>query len=99
MAVSIRGEKNPSFERVQEYARGLLDGLGEFLRAALPAVVVVEEDMAKVLGQTMDFLTPEKKCIICLDGIHLSAGDYIDIGKPAAAGSVLPVVVKTLAFG
>lgn len=99
VAVSIRGEKNPSFERVQEYARGLLDGLGEFLRAALPAVVVVEEDMAKVLGQTMDFLTPEKKCIICLDGIRLSAGDYIDIGKPAAAGSVLPVVVKTLAFG
>lgn len=99
VAVSIRGEKNPSFERVQEYARGLLDGLGEFLRAALPAVVVVEEDMAKVLGQTMDFLTPEKKCIICLDGIRLSAGDYIDIGKPAAAGSVLPLVVKTLAFG
>lgn len=98
VAVALKGEKNPSFARVQEYARGLLEGMGEFLRASLPAVVVVEEDMAKVLGQTMDYLSPEKRCIICLDGIHLSAGDYIDIGRPAAAGSVLPVVVKTLAF-
>jgi len=63
--------------------------------------------MAKVLGQTMmaikgmDTFDSQRKRddgIVCLDGIHLEEGDYIDIGRPVAGGSVLPVVVKTLVF-
>jgi ethanolamine utilization protein EutA len=41
---------------------------------------------------------PEKKFIV-LDSIKVDTGDYIDIGLPAAAGRVIPVVVKTLVFG
>lgn len=54
--------------------------------------------MAKVLGQTMYHLLEWKKEVICLDGVHLAEGEYIDIGKPIAGGCVLPVVVKTLVF-
>lgn len=100
LAVALEGEKNPSFTRIQEYARELNEGLAPVLRAGAPAVVVVKEDMAKVLGQALCSLNPRmsRSGLICLDGIRLSEGDYIDIGKPAAAGSVLPVVVKTLVF-
>ena len=68
------------------------------LHANLPLIVVVENDMAKVLGQTMYHLLEWKKEVICLDGVHLAEGEYIDIGKPIAGGCVLPVVVKTLVF-
>lgn len=98
VAVALDGEKNPSFAQVKTYAKELLKGMDELLLAGYPAVVVVKEDMAKVLGQTMYHMAESGKCIICLDGVHLADGDYIDVGKPAAGGSVLPVVVKTLAF-
>lgn len=97
-AVAFTGEDNPSFLRVQEYAEALLDGMEPLLRAGLPLIVVVENDMAKVLGQTMYHLLEWKREVICLDGIHLAEGEYIDIGKPIAEGCVLPVVVKTLVF-
>lgn len=119
LAVAMEGEKNPSFPRVREYAEELLSGLTPMLEAGHTAIVVVQQDMAKVLGQTMrqrmqmlkdhtaDQAESERHrenacirqpAIICIDGIHLSEGDYIDIGRPAAGGSVLPVVVKTLVF-
>ena len=53
---------------------------------------------AKALGYALMNAMPEKK-IIVLDSIKVDTGDYIDIGLPAAAGRVIPVVVKTLVFG
>lgn len=95
-AVAFTGEDNPSFHRIQEYAKALIQGMEPLLREGMPLIVVVEKDMAKVLGQSMYCLLEWKKEIVCLDGVHLTEGDYIDIGSPIAEGSVLPVVVKTL---
>ena len=97
-AIAFTGENNPSFSRIQEYAKALLEGMEPLLHANLPLIVVVENDMAKVLGQTMYHLLEWKKEVICLDGIHLAEGEYIDIGRPSAEGSVRPVVVKTGVF-
>mgnify|MGYP002597556914 CR=1 FL=1 len=58
--------------------------------------LVSEADLAKVLGQALAPRLPGP--LLCLDGVGVSNGDYIDIGAPVAGGTVLPVVVKTLAF-
>ncbi|MGG3466805.1 ethanolamine ammonia-lyase reactivating factor EutA [Neobacillus pocheonensis] len=58
-------------------------------------LVVCENDMAKALGQALCLETSLD--IICIDQINIQHGDYIDIGVPLN-DSIVPVVVKTLAF-
>lgn len=60
--------------------------------AKLPFVgIAVESDMAKSLGQALRNLGVKG---LCIDGIRLQPGDYIDVGCPV--GGAVPVVIKTL---
>ena len=96
LALALRGEQNPSYARIQELARGIVNGLEPLRRAGFVPIVAVEADQAKVLGQAMAALVSDP--LLCLDGVGMDNGDYIDIGAPVAGGSVLPIVIKTLAF-
>ena len=96
LALALRGEQNPSYARIQALARGIVDGLEPLCQAGFVPIVAVEADQAKVLGQAMAALVSGP--LLCLDGVGMDNGDYIDIGAPVAGGSVLPIVIKTLAF-
>lgn len=98
VVIAVDGKKNPSFTEVQVYAQGLVSGMEEMIKGDLPLIIVVENDMAKVLGQAIYSLLQFKKDVVCIDSIKVDNGDYIDIGKPIAEGKVLPVVIKTLVF-
>ncbi len=96
VAIAIEGKKNPSFIEINETAKELVDGMLDLIDKKMPLVIIVENDMAKALGQSICALLNYKKNIICIDNINVDNGDYIDIGKPIANGKVLPVVIKTL---
>ena len=98
MALAIKGVKNPSFLQVQRIASSIIEGMEPLITQEMPLVVVVENDMAKVLGQTLHRQLKYKKDVVCIDGIRVDNGDYIDIGRPLANGRVVPVVIKTLVF-
>ena len=96
LVLALRGEQNPSYARIQALAQGVVRGLEPLRRAGFVPIVAVEADQAKVLGQAMAALCPGP--LLCLDGVGVDNGDYMDIGAPVAGGTVLPVVIKTIAF-
>jgi ethanolamine utilization protein EutA len=98
VAVGIRGIHNPSFETLQDLAKKIIDGMANYLTTGLMVIFIIDNDMAKSLGNLLMNALPGKK-VIALDTIKVENGDYIDIGVPVAQGRVIPVVVKTLIFG
>ncbi len=85
--VAIPGENAPDYESIKVLAAALAEGFGE-----KTALLAVEKDMAKALGQRLALLT--SRPVLCLDGLRLGEGSYLDVGEPV--GSAFPVVVKTL---
>ena len=99
MGISFRGIHSPSFDQVQGYASQLIAGLSEYLEHQDLVIVIVENDMAKALGFTLGNRLGALKKLVCIDGVSVDNGDYIDMGSPLAKGRVIPVVIKTLVFG
>ena len=85
--IALQGISALSYAEVKELARLLAKELSS------PILLAMQEDLAKALGQAIALMKPDTACL-CIDGVHLREGDYLDIGKPV--GPALPVVVKTL---
>lgn len=98
MALAFSGKYHTGFRQIQELASWILEGADKILKSPYPLIVVIENDIGKVLGNALNVMLERKKAVICIDGIHTQNGDYIDIGEPVAEGHVVPVVTKTLIF-
>ena len=96
VVLALRGKKSPGFDELDRLAEGLARGLSPLPAVGLPLTVALAEDMGKALGQAMLRRLPQPRRLLCMDGLDLRTGAYLDVGKPV--GSALPVVIKTLLF-
>ena len=90
--LAIPGFSSPCYEQVKKLAAILAEGFGE-----RPVLVCLEGDMAKALGHCLRLLLGSGRPCLCMDGLSLDAGSYLDVGEPV--GPALPVVIKTLVLG
>jgi ethanolamine utilization protein EutA len=86
----------PSYSALKARADVLADALIS-TELASPYILIVESDTAMALGQLLKGRLTNKELIV-LDGIDFTSGDYLDIGKPLAGSTTIPVTVKSLIF-
>ena len=99
LALSLQGLRDPSYSQLKTLAQVLSGAMDQALPRGAPAVVALERDMAKALGGAMRALLQGRRPVVCIDGVRMENGDYVDLGRPLMEGLVVPVVVKTLLFG
>ena len=90
--LAICGITAPDYSYVRRLARILAEGFGE-----RPVLVCLEQDFAKALGHCLRLILPENRPCLCIDGLSLGMGAYLDVGQPI--GPAFPVVIKTLVLG
>ncbi|RYL88129.1 ethanolamine ammonia-lyase reactivating factor EutA [Sporolactobacillus sp. THM19-2] len=93
VAVAFKGPKAPKYLQIKKMAESIVKA---FEYRNHPIIVVIENDFAKALGQTIKNIVRDSRKVISIDNIEVDTGDYIDIGKPIA--NTVPVVIKTLIF-
>lgn len=98
LAISLPCPKELSFENIERIACGIYKAWLESMDRNKPLVVIVEKDIAKVLGQTLQIKSGGEMKFICIDSIYVNDGDYIDVGRPMSKDDVVPVIIKTLVF-
>lgn len=99
LVLALPGKSDPSYQELKELASSLAGALDHALPPGAPVLVVLEQDIAKALGILLCGVLGSRRKVVCIDGIKVEQGDYVDMGRPVLDGLVVPVVVKTLLFG
>lgn len=94
----FKGGTSISYSQLVKMAESIYKTVDKVLDKGKPLIILVENDMAKSLGQSLKRIISMDRNIICIDKVVIEKGDYIDLGKPLMNGLALPVVVKTLIF-
>ena len=98
LALGWNGWQSPRFSEILEMADHVAAVYSRPGLERLPVILIIEEDMAKSLGQSVRIRMPQRQ-MICLDSIGIQEGDFVDLGSPIMKGVAIPVVVKTLIMG
>jgi ethanolamine utilization protein EutA len=98
LALAVRWRHGSAYPALRELCAGIADGTRDHLGPQTPLVVVLDADLAGIVGQMLRDELGVRAPVICVDQIALSDLDFIDIGAVMPEESVVPVVVKSLAF-
>ena len=97
-ALAVRWDHGPAYAALRELCAGIRDGVRDVLSAPRPLVVVLDADVAGIVGQMLKDELAVRSPLVCVDQIRLSDLDFIDIGRVVPERAVVPVVVKSLVF-
>ena len=98
VALAIRWPHGPAYPRLDALACGIAKASAVRQRHGQPLVLVLDVDVARLVGTILSARTRGYENIVCIDGVDLHDFDYIDIGEQRADSRVVTVVVKSLIF-
>ena len=98
VALAVHWPHGPAWPCLDALSRGLAAALAGSRRRGLPVVVVLDCDVARLVGANLREALGGYRDLVCIDGVQLQELDYIDIGREHAAAGVVGVVIKSLVF-
>ena len=98
VAMCYRWNGSATFRRLDDFVKGVRQGLSACLDKGFPLVLVGDGDIGGLVGihclEEAKMTTP----IVSIDGINLKEFDFIDIGAMLETSGAVPVVIKSLVF-
>ena len=98
VAVFVPWQGSATFQRLDAFCRGVVDGLSSVLKNGHPIVLAGDGDVGGLLGIHLHEEMKLKNAVVSIDGLELKEFDYIDIGTMLEASGAVPVVIKSLIF-
>jgi ethanolamine utilization protein EutA len=98
VALCYRWGGSATFRRLDDFVKGLREGLAIHLGKGFPLILVGDGDIGGLVG--IHCLEEQKMTnpIVSIDGINLKEFDFIDIGAMLETSGAGPVVIKSLVF-
>ena len=98
VALFVPWRGSATFRRLDDFCKGVADGLSPVLARGHPIVLAGDGDVGGLIGihycEEMKITNP----IVSIDGLELKEFDYIDIGAILDTSGAVPVVIKSLVF-
>ena len=98
VAVFAPWRGSATFQRLDAFCRGVVDGLAVILAAGHPIVLAGDGDTGGLIGihfhEELQLAYP----VVSIDSLELREFDYIDIGGMLEFSGAVPVVIKSLVF-
>src|SRR6266446_4024208 len=98
VAVFVPWRGSATFQRLDGFCKGAIEGLAEVLARGHPLVLAGDGDVGGLLGIHLREEMRLKNAIVSVDGLELKEFDYIDIGTMLPTSGAVPVVIKSLIF-
>jgi ethanolamine utilization protein EutA len=98
LALALRWQGTPSYERLASFADGIRRGLADRIAKRQPIYIMLDGDVAQTLGALLREEFDVKSEILVIDGILLMDFDYIDLGRIRMPSNTVPVTIKSLVF-
>jgi ethanolamine utilization protein EutA len=98
VAVFVAWRGSATFQRLDDFCKGIADGLAAVLAHGHPIVLAGDGDVGGLIGIHYCEEMKIKNPIVSIDGLELKEFDYIDIGAILDTSGAVPVVIKSLVF-
>jgi ethanolamine utilization protein EutA len=98
VALALRWQGAPSYERLAGFAEGICRGLGDRIARRQAIYIMLDGDVAQTLGAILREELNVTSEILVIDGVVLMDFDYIDLGRIRMPSNTVPVTIKSLVF-
>jgi ethanolamine utilization protein EutA len=98
VALVFEWQGDASFQRLNAFMDGLVQGIPRTLASGRPIVLVFDHDVAGTVGACLKEDRAVSNQVLSIDGIVLRDFDFIDIGRVLEPSGTVPVTIKSLVF-